>query len=200
MKSAEINIDKVKKGDEHEFRLLFDLLYPRMMSVACRFVSEDAAEDIVQDVFVKYWEHKDTLAPDSIHAFLCKCTQNGCLNHIKHESMVSGHMENVKVAEERILFQRINAGESSSWNEILARDADKLLTESVAKLSPKAKQAFELSFYQGLKHSEIAEIMGISPRTVEEYVQKSTKFLRADLRNILLDLIVIVTTTGTLIR
>ena len=54
MKSAEINIDKVKKGDEHEFRLLFDLLYPRMMSVACRFVSEDAAEDIVQDVFVKY--------------------------------------------------------------------------------------------------------------------------------------------------
>lgn len=109
-------------------------------------------------------------------------------------------MENVKVAEERILFQRINAGESSSWNEILARDADKLLTESVAKLSPKAKQAFELSFYQGLKYSEIAEIMGISPRTVEEYVQKSTKFLRADLRNILLDLIVIVTTTGTLIK
>lgn len=42
--------------------------------------------------------------------------------------------------------------------------------------------------------------MGISPRTVEEYVQKSTKFLRDDLRNILLDLIVIVTTTGTLIR
>ena len=58
MKSAEINIDKAKEGDEHEFRLLFDLLYPRMMSVACRFVSEDAAEDIVQDVFVKYWEHK----------------------------------------------------------------------------------------------------------------------------------------------
>ena len=53
MKSAEINIDKVKEGDEHEFRLLFDLLYPRMMSVACRFVSEDAAEDIVQDVFFR---------------------------------------------------------------------------------------------------------------------------------------------------
>ena len=47
MKPSDINIDKLKSGDEHEFRLLFDLLYPRMMSVACRFVSEDAAEDVV---------------------------------------------------------------------------------------------------------------------------------------------------------
>ena len=51
MKPSDINIDKLKSGDEHEFRLLFDLLYPRMMSVACRFVSEDAAEDVVQEVF-----------------------------------------------------------------------------------------------------------------------------------------------------
>lgn len=49
MKPSDINIDKLKSGDEHEFRLLFDLLYPRMMSVACRFVSEDAAEDVVQE-------------------------------------------------------------------------------------------------------------------------------------------------------
>lgn len=132
MKPSDINIDKLKSGDEHEFRLLFDLLYPRMMSVACRFVSEDAAEDVVQEVFVKYWENKTVLSPDSIQSFLYKCTQNGCLNYIKHQAIVSGHKENVKIAE------------------------------AIAKLSPKAKEAFELSFYKGLNHREIAEIMNIS--------------------------------------
>lgn len=200
MKPSDINIDKLKSGDEHEFRLLFDLLYPRMMSVACRFVSEDAAEDIVQEVFVKYWENKTVLSPDSIQSFLYKCTQNGCLNYIKHQAIVSGHKENVKIAEERIIFQSVNAGESNSWDEIVARDADKLIAEAIAKLSPKAKEAFELSFYKGLKHREIAEIMDISPRTVEEYVQKSTKFLRADLRNILFDLITMVSCAEMMIK
>ena len=106
----------------------------------------------------------------------------------------------MKIAEERIIFQSVNAGESDSWDEIVARDADKLIAESIAKLSPKAREAFELSFYKGLKHREIAEIMDISPRTVEEYVQKSTKFLRADLKNILFDLITMVSCAEMMIK
>ena len=56
MQTISIDINKVQKGDEAEFRLLFNLFYPRLMSVACRFVPEHIAEDIVQSVFVMYWE------------------------------------------------------------------------------------------------------------------------------------------------
>ena len=38
MQTISIDINKVQKGDEAEFRLLFNLFYPRLMSVACRFV------------------------------------------------------------------------------------------------------------------------------------------------------------------
>ena len=66
MQTISIDINKVQKGDEAEFRLLFNLFYPRLMSVACRFVPEHIAEDIVQSVFVMYWEQKfylDSLMP-----------------------------------------------------------------------------------------------------------------------------------------
>ena len=48
MQTISIDINKVQKGDEAECRLLFNLFYPRLMSVACRFVPEHIAEDIVQ--------------------------------------------------------------------------------------------------------------------------------------------------------
>ena len=51
MQTISIDINKVQKGDEAEFRLLFNLFYPRLMSVACRFVPEHIAEDIVQSAF-----------------------------------------------------------------------------------------------------------------------------------------------------
>ena len=76
MQTISIDINKVQKGDETEFRLLFNLFYPRLMSVACRFVPEHIAEDIVQSVFVMYWEQKSALIPNAIHSFLYKCTHN----------------------------------------------------------------------------------------------------------------------------
>lgn len=185
MQAVNIDINKVQKGDETEFRLLFNLFYPRLMSVACRFVPEHVAEDIVQGVFVMYWEQKATLIPNVIHSFLYKCTQNNCLNYLKHQAVVLGHEEEVRLAEERIIFQRENSDTNELWNEIVEHDIRKLLEASVAKLPPKCRQAFELSYFKEMTYKEIAEVMHISPRTVEEHVQKAIRFLRTDLREIL---------------
>lgn len=180
-----IDINKVQKGDETEFRLLFNIFYPRLMSVACRFVPEYIAEDIVQSVFVMYWEQKAVLIPNAIHSFLYKCTQNNCLDYLKHQSVVLGHEEEVRLAEERIAFQLQGSDVNELWNEVVERDIKQLLEASIAKLPPKCRQAFELSYFNEMTYREIAEIMHISPRTVEEHVQKATKFLRADLKEIL---------------
>ena len=155
MQTISIDINKVQKGDETEFRLLFNLFYPRLMSVACRFVPEHIAEDIVQSVFVMYWEHKSALIPNAIHSFLYKCTQ------------LAGSDAN------------------ELWNEVVERDIRKLLKASISKLPPKCRQAFELSYFKEMTYKEIAEAMHISSRTVEEHVQKATKFLREDLKEVL---------------
>jgi len=185
MQVGEINIDKVKSGDEAEFRLFFNLFYPRLMSVACRFVPEHIAEDMVQSVFIMYWEQKDSLIPNVIHSFLYKCTQNSCLNYLKHQAIVSGYENEVRLAEERITFLAESSDANELWSEVVERDIKKLLEASIAKLPPKCRQAFELSYFKELTYKEIAVIMQISSRTVEEHVQKATKFLRTDLKEVL---------------
>lgn len=185
MQAVTIDINKVQKGDEAEFRLLFNFFYPRLMSVACRFVPEHIAEDMVQSVFIMYWEQKSTLIPNAIHSFLYKCTQNNCLNYLKHQAVVLGHEEEVRLAGERIAFQSENSDANELWNEVVERDIRKLLEDSIAKLPPKCRQAFELSYFKGMSYKEIAEVMYISSRTVEEHVQKATKFLRTDLKEVL---------------
>lgn len=155
------------------------------MSVACRFVPEHIAEDIVQSVFVMYWEQKSTLTPNAIHSFLYKCTQNNCLNYLKHQAVVLGHEEEVRLAEERMAFQLAGSDANELWNEVVERDIRKLLEASISKLPPKCRQAFELSYFKEMTYKEIAEAMHISSRTVEEHVQKATKFLREDLKEVL---------------
>ena len=53
---AKINIEKVRKGDHVAFKAFFECFYPKLMALACRFVDEQVAKDLVQEVFTSYWE------------------------------------------------------------------------------------------------------------------------------------------------
>lgn len=191
MPKRTINIDKIQQGDETEFRLLFNLFYPRLMALACRFVPESAAEDMVQNVFTTYWEQKAKLNPQHLHSFLYKCTQNTCLNYLKHESVVWKHEEEVRLAEARITFLSTQSDANESWNQVVEHDVRRILDCSISKLPPKCREAFELFYFRDMSYKEIAEIMHISSRTVEEHVQKATKFLRSDLKDILFCLLLL---------
>ena len=185
MLSQNIDIKALRTGDEMEFHRFFNLFYPRLMSLACRFVPEYVAEDIVQDVFIKYWEQKEMLTPDSLHSYLYKCTQNDCLNYIKHQHIEDDYASMVREAEERILMIAEHSDVNVLWNEMLERDVRKMLREAIEKLPPKCREAFVLSFYHELTYKEIAVRMGISSRTVEEHVQKAYKVLRDLLKHLL---------------
>ncbi|MCE2616970.1 RNA polymerase sigma-70 factor [Phocaeicola oris] len=178
-------MEKVKKGDEHEFSLLFSLFYPKLMSLACRFVPEYIAEDLVQGVFVMYWENKHCLECCNTLSFFYKCTQNSCLNYLKHQAVINRHEEEVRLAEERITFQLSQSNANDLWDKVVESNIKEILERSVSKLPPKCRQAFELSFFGEKTYKEIAEIMHISSRTVEEHVQKAMKILRSDLKDIL---------------
>ena len=74
MMEAKIDIEKVRKGDHAAFKTFFECFYPKLMALACRFVDEQVAKDLVQEVFTSYWEQKRLYNPTiSNLSFL-----NGC--------------------------------------------------------------------------------------------------------------------------
>ena len=157
-----VDIQKVKEGDRAAFKSFFECFYPKMMALACRFVNEQVAKDLVQDVFTSYWEQKKMIDADNIRSFLFKWLQNRCLNYLKHQMVVEEYEARIRIAEARIAFLNDKTDTNDVLKQVIDHDLRELIETSVMKLPPKTAEAFRLCYYHDLPHKEIAEVMCIS--------------------------------------
>ena len=183
---AKIDLEKVKTGDHQAFKILFEYFYPKLMALACRFVDEQVAEDLVQEIFTIYWEQKTNIQPENIQSYLLKWIQNNCLNYITHQMVVEEYETRVRIAEARIAFLTETSDENEVFQGIVNNNLREIIETSINKLPPKCAQAFRLAYLQNLNHKKIAEIMGISPRTVDGHIHQALLFLREDLKDLLM--------------
>lgn len=177
--------EKVKKGDPVAFRQLFERLYPKLMALACRFVDEQTAKDLVQDLFTSYWKQKSTIEAEKIDSFLYKWLQNSCLNYLKHQMVASEYEARVRIAEARIAFLNETTDSNEVLKQVMDNDLHEIIELSIKKLPPKCAQAFRLCYFHDMSHKEIAEVMDISHRTVEGHIRQAISFLRTDLKDLL---------------
>lgn len=179
-----IDIHKIKQGDEGAFKTFFEYFYPKMMALACRFVDEQTAKDLVHDTFTTYWKQKQTVEITNLASFLYKCLQNHCLNHLKHRAVVKGYEAEIRIAEARIDFLRDKTDHDDVLEQIYNRNLHEIIDSSVRKLPPRTAEAFRLYFYRELSQKEIAGLMNISLRTVETHIRQALLFLRKDLKGL----------------
>lgn len=180
-----IDIQKVKEGDQVAFQSFFECFYPKLMALACRFVDEHAAKDLVQDVFVSYWEQKKLIEADNIQSFLYKWLQNKCLNYLKHQMVVEEYEARIRIAEARITFLNDRTDTNDVLKQVIDKDLRELIEDSVKKLPPRTAEVFRLCYYHDMPHKEIAKVLDISPRTVESHIRHAVLFLREDLKDLL---------------
>ena len=180
-----INIDKVKEGDQQAFRKLFEFLYPKLIAHACRFVDEQIAKDLVQDLFTSYWTQKEHIKADNLFAFLYKSLHNRCLDYLKHQNVVENYEAELRLAEQRALYIEESWENNETLEQIIAKDIHKIIEASISELPPRCAEAFRLYYFKEMSHKEIAEYMKISNRTVETHIHQATSFLRNDLKDVL---------------
>lgn len=180
-----VDIEKLKMGDPATFRAFFERLYPKLMALACRFVNEQTAKDLVQEVFAVYWEKKKEIDAENIQSYLYKWIQNRCLNYLKHQLVVEEFESRVHIAEARIAFLENTTDTNEVLNQVMTQDIIDHIQEALKKLPPKCSQAFRLFYFNELSHKEIAKEMQISIRTVEGHVRHAVVFLRKQLRHII---------------
>lgn len=160
------------------------VLYPRLVALASRFVDEYTAEDLVQNVFLFYWEKKETVEVNDIKSFLYKCTQNSCLDHLKHRMVVEEYERKVRIGELRMIWLEEHSDENDVIKSIISNDLQDIINDSIEKLSPKCAKIFRLCYFEDMSHKAIAEAMGLSTRTVEWHIRQAIVFLRKDLHHL----------------
>jgi RNA polymerase sigma-70 factor (ECF subfamily) len=162
--------------DLQSFESLFRQYYAMLCSYAMRFVSDrDTAEEIVQDLFFKIWEKRDTLQVRvSIKSYLFTAIHNRCLKFIEHRNVE---------AKFRTTYLRRESEMDHSQNE--ARDAEELqrfIDSTLNSLPERCRKIFHLSRFEALRYHEIAELLSISVKTVEANMGKALKAFRRNLK------------------
>ena len=177
----------VNKGNNkisiEEFRQIFIEFYPDLCLYASKFVHDfETSKDIVQEVFTQFWEESEKLQNKNfIKPYLYKAVKNRSLNYNKREKRILGLDE---------LFEEyeLNIRDSANQNAISLLSFKALqndLEEAINELPEQRQKIFRMSRFEQLKHKEIAEILNISPKTVETQIYRSLIFLRGKLQHYL---------------
>lgn len=168
-------LGKIANGDTRAFSCLFDSYYKHLGQYVYRVTeSAEAAEEIVQDVFVKIWaKRQDLTAIESFTNYLFIITRNRTYRFLKERA--SAHIKQQEW--ERQYQEEFHLPDNVSPEENLCLVIDRL----IEKLPPQQKKVYELSRVGLLKHSEIAEMLSISTETVKKHIMAANKFIKENL-------------------
>ncbi|MCU0391869.1 MAG: RNA polymerase sigma-70 factor [Thermoflexibacter sp.] len=165
----------IKQDSERTFEQVFHEYYEKLSHYAYSFLKDmDEAEEIVQGIFYCYWEKRKSLEiTTSLKSYLYKMVYNRCLNVKKHE----------KVRIEYQKYKMVDFCQSPNYTSdiIERRELEKQIDKAIEGLPEQCRIIFKMSRFDELKYSEIAEQLGISPKTVENQMGKALKVLRRQL-------------------
>lgn len=167
-------VQRLRNRDEAAFEIVFNSHYKALCGYARKYLDEvEAPEEIVQEVFVKFWEKCESIAPDSsIKSYLYRSVHNTCLNYIKHMKVRDNYKDYV-----------MTYMETSSHIEFSEEpDLEQKIYDAIDALPPQCSRIFKLSRFEGLKYQEIADHLGLSVKTIEVQMGKALKVLRAKLK------------------
>jgi RNA polymerase sigma-70 factor (family 1) len=168
-------ITAIQQGDERTFEKVFREYYEKLCHYAYSFLKDmDEAEEMVQGIFHYYWEKRESLEITiSLKSYLYKMVYNRCLNVKKHEKVKAEHQKHT------IVDFRQSPSYASDTAE--RQELEKQIDKAIESLSEQCRIIFKMSRFDELKYSEIAEQLGISPKTVENQMGKALKVLRQQL-------------------
>jgi RNA polymerase sigma-70 factor (ECF subfamily) len=169
----------------NSFNQLFREQYPALRAYAGLLIGEEAAEDMVQDVFAATWENKDTITiHTSVKAYLFRAVHNRCLNKIQHLKMVQDHHRRLQYAwtEQEILLS--DPDKNHIIQKLYRSSMRSAITAAIDNLPHKCREVFKLSYLDNYKNKEISELLHISVSTVEKHINHALKTLRKALQHI----------------
>ena len=168
---------KIQQGDQNSFKSVFDQHYQGLCNYARKFLDDmDTAEEIVQDLFVRFWEKRaDMELSTSLSSYLYRSVHNGCLNYIKSQNVRSQHRANVEASSQD--------GHQDFEDTYATHELSERIANVIESLPEQCRKIFKLKRQENLKNREIAEKLGISIKTVEAQMGKALKILREKLKD-----------------
>ncbi len=165
--------EELKSGNSRAFDKIFNCYYQNLCLFANSIVhDEDAAQGLVQQVFINLWETRTSLNHiQRLSPYLTTMVKNTCFNHIKREK------RNINMPD----VSSSSRSENTTENQVNINDFEEHLIIALTSLPIRCKMAFEYSRFENLTNREIAQKMEITVKGVEALIGRALKLLRISL-------------------
>lgn len=165
----------IKSGGKDAYQLLFEKYAPKIYHFSLSYLNNKAdAEELVQDVFLKIWEKRETLdSSQNIKAYIFKIAVNNIYDFVRRKNIENAFNE---FAKDNYVMQSEN-----TWEAVVFKEMQEVIDKFVIEMPEQRRKIFQLSKMEGLSNNEIAEKLNLSKRTVENQLYRSVLFLKKHL-------------------
>ncbi|SFS80334.1 RNA polymerase sigma factor [Sphingobacterium wenxiniae] len=180
---------KLRKGDTEAFRVFFyshkDAIYKYAF---LHLKDEELAADIVQEVFLKFWNKVKSIDPhQNIRAYLYTITKHTVLEELRKKALFSNFINHTQ-------YQHTE-GSNSNEEQQAFQELQTIYHQAISSLPEKRKEIYQLSKLENRSNQEIAEHLSISPNTVRDQLVKAHKSVKTyilSMSNYILPLLLII--------
>lgn len=155
-------LQRLCEGDMSAMETLYIRHAPQVKSFVSAIIKDsEETDDIVQDIFLKIWEERSTVShAKSFKSYLFTMTRNTVYNRLKHKKVVTKFAG----AESR------KTGQDEIEDRIITKDLLQHVNAEMDKLTEQQKIIYELKRNSDMTYKEIADKLGISPKTVQYHM------------------------------
>lgn len=163
---------RIAEGDESAFAVIFHRYKSSLFDYGMKITkSQVAAEELVQDCFLKLWLARENLPTiDNPVGYLHMMARNAGVDYLRRLSLDAGLQKKI--------WAGISETENPTLQKVQVSETQRLIDEAVAQLPPQQREVFLLSRYEGLNYEQIGLQMGIANNTVKNHLVKALKFIR----------------------
>jgi RNA polymerase sigma-70 factor (family 1) len=172
--SAKIDIVEIQlrlaQGDEAAFKTLYDYYSPRLFQFAYAIIhSREIAEEIVADVFLQIWQKRVRIGSlDNFNWYLHITTRNISYSYYR----ISSRRKNFDFDEAVLSYYQVHA---TPEEILIGQEVLQVINQAINELPPKCKLIFRLVKEDNLKYREVAELLHLTPKTVENQMGIAVK-------------------------
>ncbi|MBQ8530624.1 MAG: RNA polymerase sigma-70 factor [Parabacteroides sp.] len=167
-------IIRLKQGSKEAFTTLYKQYWKQVYDFSCLYLtSVSAAEEVVQEVFIKVWESREFLREDdNFKGLLFIITRNMIFNQHRKKLNEDFYRVTVLAAMEKSY---------DIEDEIETNNLREYIDLLIEELPPRRREIFNLSRKENKSYKEIALLLNISEKTVENQIHEALKFLKKNI-------------------
>ncbi|HSV11276.1 MAG TPA: RNA polymerase sigma-70 factor [Hanamia sp.] len=170
-------LDLLARSDESAFTEIYERFWSKLFAISYNRIGEyDVAEDVVHDVLASLWANRNKTKIESLENYLATATKYIVLHKIKKKERERVFHKSI----EQEPVTQMSCEASLHFKKIL-----EIVNSEIEKLPESCQLIFKYSRNDGMSVKDIAQQLNISPKTVENQVNKALKHLKLATRTFL---------------